>query len=99
MYYVNMLFKKSQYLFDIEKNNKLKKERGINFDDAILAIAEGRVLDIKKHPNEDKYPEQFIAILQIEKYAYQLPFSIKNEFIILKTVYASRKATKYYLDK
>ncbi|OGT08932.1 MAG: hypothetical protein A2X78_00050 [Gammaproteobacteria bacterium GWE2_37_16] len=86
-----------QYIFDPEKNKKLKMERGVNFEDAILAIAEGGVLDVKKHPNVKKYPNQWVAILQIENYAYQMPFVVKNDFIFLKTVFASREATKYYL--
>jgi len=41
---------------------------------------------------------RFCAIL-LTKDAYQMPFAIEGESIILKTVYASRKATKHYLGR
>lgn len=97
MYYAHMLNRKTQYVFDSEKNKKLKEERGVNFEDAILAIADGKILGIRKHPNLEKYPKQWVAVLQIENYAYQMPFIIEDELIFLKTIYASRKATKFYL--
>jgi len=92
-----MLNERLSYVFDPEKNRILKETRGVNFDDAIIAIAEGKILGIHKHPNFHKYPEQLIAILQIGEYAYQMPFVIEDGNVMLKTVYASRKATKYYL--
>jgi len=91
-----MLNEDVQYIFDDEKNRKLKEKRGIGFEDAILAIHDGKILGIKKHPNIIKYPNQFIAALQIGNYVYQMPFVISGELIFLKTIYASRKAKKYY---
>lgn len=35
-----------KYIFNNEKNEKLKKERGISFEDAISAIENDGILDI-----------------------------------------------------
>jgi hypothetical protein len=50
------------------------------------------------HPNPDKYPHQKMFILEIEGYAYVVPFVEDNEKVFLKTAYKSRLATRTYLD-
>lgn len=82
-----------------EKSKLLKKIRGISFEDVINAFEEGRILDIVKHPNSEKYPNQEMYIIEINEYIYQIPFvkSDKKEF--LKTIIPNRKATKKYLTK
>ena len=82
-----------------EKNILLKKERGICFDDVMVAIHEGRIVDIVEHHNKEKYPNQKILIVEIGSYAYLVPFVIDGDGIFLKTVIPSRKATKKYLRR
>lgn len=86
-----------KYLYDPEKNKQLKESRGVNFEDVILAIKQGYFLDVKRHHNLIKYPNQKIAVIEIKGYAYQVPFIEEGDTIILKTAYASRKATEFYL--
>jgi hypothetical protein len=38
-----------RFRFSKEKNEQLLKERGIGFEEIILEIQNGNVLDIKKH--------------------------------------------------
>lgn len=86
------------YNFSTEKNVLLKKERGISFDEVIAAIQNGQVLDILKHPNKKKYPNQELMIVNVRGYVYIIPFVEQNDgCIFLKTIYPSRKAKKYYL--
>jgi hypothetical protein len=88
-----------------EKNNLLKYTRDICFEDVILAMKQGNLLDIVKHKNQYKYPNQLIFIVEINEYAYLVPFEIENDtvenngdiIISLKTIIPSRKATKKYL--
>lgn len=81
-----------------EKNKKLQQERGISFEDCQLAIEEGRLLDVVDHPNQKKYPDQKIMILEIDDYAYAVPFVEESEdCYFLKTVFPNRDATKEYL--
>lgn len=80
-----------------EKNEWLKKERNISFDDVIIAINEGNLITQTDHPNIKKYPGQKVYIIKINTYIYMVPFVEDTEKIFLKTVIPSRKATKRYL--
>lgn len=83
--------------WDEEKNAKLKKERGVGFEDVVTAIDEDRVLDRIDHPNQKRYPGQKIMIIKIDDYAYVVPFVEDEEKIFFKTIIPNRKATKKYL--
>lgn len=83
--------------WDKKKNEKIKVERNISFDEVLLAIEKKDVLVITKHPNEKKYPNQRMYIVKINDYAYMVPFVEDEEKVFLKTIIPSRKATKHYL--
>jgi len=55
--------------WDPEKNERLIKERGISFEEVLIAIEGGYLLDIVEHPNKAKYPGQKVFVVQIEDYA------------------------------
>lgn len=80
-----------------EKNQKLLRSRGVCFEDVIVAIKEGRLLDTVKHPNGENYPNQHLYVIKIQGYVYMVPFVEETEYIFLKTVIPSRKYTKRYL--
>lgn len=86
--------------WNIEKEAKLQslKERGgISFTDCVIAIDDGRVLDILPHPQKD---HQKLLVLNIEDYAYVVPFVTEEDgSLFLKTVYPSRQHTARYLTK
>jgi uncharacterized DUF497 family protein len=82
-----------------QKNSLLKEGRGIGFEEVVNAIVEGRLLDVIKHPNAEKYPNQKLYVLEIDNYAYTVPFVETAEIIFLKTIFPSRKYTKQYLRK
>ncbi|MFH1610494.1 MAG: toxin [Patescibacteria group bacterium] len=79
------------------KNEQLKAERDICFEDCTIAIEEGKLLDIIKHSNERKYPNQKIFVIEINNYIYLVPFVEDEEKVFLKTIIPSRKATKKYI--
>lgn len=83
--------------WNLEKNQTLMENRGIGFEDVIVAIKEGRLLDTVKHPNQKRYSNQFIYIVRIQGYVYMVPFVEETEYIFLKTIIPSRKQTKRYL--
>jgi len=87
------------HYWDINKNNLLKVERGISFEDVLFYIEKGEILSIVKHPNQSKYPNQKIYIISINNYAYLIPFVETENEVFLKTIIPSRKATKKYLEK
>ena len=87
----------NSFSWDPQKNEWLKENRDISFERVVALICEGEVLDIVQHPNRVKYPAQKMFILNIEEYAYLVPFIETQEHLFLKSIIPSRKATKRYL--
>jgi hypothetical protein len=83
--------------WDELKNIRLQAEREVCFEDVIVAINEGYLLDVVTHPNSTKYPKQQIYIVQIREYVFIIPFVEDDEKIFLKTIIPSRRATRKYL--
>ncbi|WP_158970351.1 BrnT family toxin [Paraglaciecola sp. L3A3] len=80
-----------------DKNKLLIEERGISFEDVIYYLQNNCLLDDLKHSNQKKYPNQRIFVINIENYAYLVPYIETDIEIFLKTVIPSRKATKLYI--
>jgi len=80
-----------------EKNLKLQAVRGISFEEIVLAITQGGVLDDIAHPDQKKYPNQKILVVEYDGYAYLVPYIEEKERYFLKTIYPSRKASRKYL--
>ncbi|MDG1816415.1 MAG: BrnT family toxin [Glaciecola sp.] len=83
--------------WNAEKNQLLLSERGISFEDVVVCIQQGVLLDIVEHPNKEKYQNQRMFIIDLENYAYLVPYVETEKEIFLKTIIPSRKATKLYL--
>lgn len=84
------------FAWNSEKNDLLKSERGISFEEIVLNMQLGNEVDIFEHPNQDRYPGQKISVVLVEGYAYLVPFVENEDEIFLKTIIPSRKATKQY---
>jgi len=93
-----MAYRQKQIHFSAEKNALLKAERGVGFEDVLLAIEMGNVLDDLAHPNPEKYPNQsvFIIFITIKNYVYIVPYVEDESSIFLKTIIPSRKMNKRY---
>jgi len=85
------------FRWDNEKNEWLKKNRRVSFEQVVILMEREDVLEIIEHPNQDKYPGQKIATVKIGNYAYLVPYVQEGEDIFLKTIIPSRKATKKYV--
>jgi uncharacterized DUF497 family protein len=85
------------FRWDNEKNEMLRKNRGVCFEQVVVLMERGDVLDTIEHPNQDRYPGQKIAIIRIDDYAYLVPYIEKSEELFLKTIIPSRKATNNYV--
>ena len=81
-----------------DKNEILKKERGISFEDVVFHIERGDLLEIVEHPSQEKYKGQRIFVVNIEDYVYLVPFVETGSEVFLKTIIPSRKATRKYLS-
>ena len=84
------------FRWDNEKNELLRSTRGVCFEQVVLLMERGEVLDTIEHPNQERYPGQKIAVVMIDEYAYLVPYVAHNEEIFLKTIIPSRKATNKY---
>ena len=87
------------YDWDEAKNELLKEDRHICFEDIIYYLENGKLLDYYDNPNKDKYPGQGLYVVEVDGYAYLVPFVESGDAIFLKTIIPSRKATKKYLRK
>ncbi|MFT7687680.1 MAG: uncharacterized DUF497 family protein [Candidatus Azotimanducaceae bacterium] len=82
-----------------EKNQKLIEERNFSFEDASYYLLNGGLVDDVSHPNPEKCPNQGIFVIDVDGYAYLIPYVESEEHIFLKTIIPSRKATKNYLGE
>ena len=82
-----------------EKNDALKTDRGLSFENVVVAVESGGLLDILAHPNPDKYPRQRILVVAVDQYACLVPFVEEDDYFFLKTIIPSRKATRDYLNQ
>ena len=79
--------------WDSEKSKLLKRERGITFEEIAYLIESGKIIGIEENKGR---PNQKIYILEIDNYAFVVPF-VENDYeIFLKTAFPSRKYTKQY---
>lgn len=86
--------------YSIEKNQLLKETRGIGFEEIILALENGCLLDTIEQPNKNMYPNQEVYVVNIDQYVYLVPFVKKSEnSVFLKTIFPDRKMTKRYLGE
>ncbi|MCW5610593.1 MAG: BrnT family toxin [Rubrivivax sp.] len=82
-----------------EKNDLLKAERGISFEEIVVAIEAGALLEVVPHPNPKKYPRQRVMVVEVIGYAYLVPFVEEEDHFFLKTIIPSRKATRDFIAK
>ena len=88
-----------KFEYNQDKNIKLKRERGVSFEEIICLISDGHVIEVLEHNNQDKYNGQSIFVIDIESYVWLVPFIEDDEKIFLKTAFPSRKHSKKYLEK
>jgi hypothetical protein len=86
-----------RYYWKAEKNEVLKAERGIGFEDIVYYLEKGNLLDIIENPNQEKYKGQKIYIIEINKYIYMVHFDEDDNGYFLQTIYPTIKLKKKYL--
>lgn len=85
------------FRWDSDKNEQLIRERGVSFEKITVAVESGDLLDIVQHPNIEKYPKQKIMIVGLDGHAFLVPFVEETDYIFLKTIIPSRKATRDFI--
>lgn len=84
--------------WSLEKNEWLKKNRDIGFDEVAIELIGDGLLDVIDNPSKN-FPEQKVFVVKINKYIYYIPFVEDEEKFFLKTIIPSRKVSKKYLEK
>jgi hypothetical protein len=69
----------------------------VGFEACMVALENGKLLDVAPNPSSN-HPTQKMFILNIDNYAYCVPFVETETEIFLKTVFPSRKYTALYLE-
>jgi uncharacterized DUF497 family protein len=85
-----------KYDWNPEKNELLKRERKISFEEVVFHLSQGDVWKVADHPDQLKYPGQKIYFIIINDHIYLVPHVLSEDQIFLKTIIPSRKATKDY---
>ena len=80
-----------------DKNERLKEQRDITFEEIVFHILHNGLLDVLEHPNKEQYPGPMIFVVDVEGYVYLVPYVETEESVFLKTIIPSRKMTKKYL--
>jgi len=75
----------------------LGRIRGIRFEDVLVSIQNGGILDIIRHPDPDRYPNRNV-VLNVDGYVWLVPYVKSRGVRFLKTIIPSRKATREYLS-
>ena len=88
-----------RYDWNPEKNEEIKKDRNISFEQIVFHLSQGDIWKTADHPDQKKYPGQKIYFVIVEDYIYVVPLVTEDEYVFLKTVIPSRKATKDYKEE
>ncbi len=80
-----------------DKNEKLKKERNIQFEEIVVAIQNGGLVRKLRHTNPEKYADQELLLVILNNYVYVVPAVPTENGYFLKTIYKSRKYTRLIL--
>lgn len=67
-----------------EKNEILKRERGISFEEVAYLIESGQIIGIEESP---RYPNQRMYVLEIDNYAIIVPYVVSDDEIFLKQLF------------
>ena len=86
------------FRWDPDKNEQLIQERAVSFEQITVAVENGHLLQVVQHPNVEKYPRQKIMIVGLDGYAYLVPFVEETDYLFLKTIIPSRKATRDFIE-
>lgn len=88
-----------EFKWDATKNATLKAQRGVTFEDIVSDIGAGRLVDVLRYPNSQRYPNQELYLVNHNNYIYVVPVEIASStgIALMKTIYPCRKYNREYL--
>jgi uncharacterized DUF497 family protein len=85
--------------WNADKNLQLMEQRGVCFEDVMVAVAGEGLLANLAHPQPERYGHQMMWVVKMKAYVYLVPYVENDQHIFLKTIIPSRKATRQYLGE
>jgi uncharacterized DUF497 family protein len=85
--------------WNADKNLLLLAQRGVCFEDVLVAVAGEGLLANLEHAQPERYGQQRIWVVQLKAYVYLVPYVENAQHIFLKTIIPCRKATRQYLGE
>ena len=83
-------------VWDDSKYKKLKNDRNLDLYDIKILIESNQYFDILENPSRK---DQFIIPLLYRNYVHITVIKIRDDEIVIKTCYPSRKAHKKYYEE
>ena len=80
-------------VWDLKKNEKLKRECGVSFEDVLAAVENGDLITIERN-TKPEYPHQYLMVIMINGYPHEVPFIETEDMIELITIFPNRKRKK-----
>lgn len=71
--------------WNADKEIWLKQNRHVSFETVEKCMQDGTFMKIIPHPNKEKYKNQKVCYVNINKYIYYVPYVEDEEKIFLKT--------------
>lgn len=84
------------YQWDEDKNQLLKEQRGVSFEDVLDALENGKLLKVLEGNGD--YSHQKRYIVNINNYPYVVPYVEDEHKRFLKTIFPNRKL-KYLINE
>ncbi len=82
------------FTWNLEKNETLRKERGVSFEKLVQTIESGGLIADQENPNR---PGQRRLIIYHDSYVWVIPYVVDSQRMkVLKTAYPNRKLYKRY---
>ncbi len=88
-----------RYEWNSGKNEALKRERNISFEQIVFHLSRGDVWKTADHPNQKQYPGQKLYFVNVDDYIHIVPHLVADECVFLKTIISSRKATRDFMKE
>ena len=64
----------SEFDWSDEKSRHLERTRGMCFEDIVVCIQNGDVIDVIRHPNQERYPRQNMMVINVDGYVWLVPY-------------------------
>jgi len=88
------MYTMKQFNWNDEKNDKLKKERNLSFEEVLDCFENGNFYGVFENPSGN-FPHQEVFLVKLSNYPCIVPFIENDVEIFLKTIIPDRRFKKF----